>query len=274
MIKILRRLTWAAAALSPLLALSTANAGLVTYFGQDLQTARNANGAGTPVVIAHPNSDVANQAFLSRLTGVQTESFEGVALNTPVASVVTNLGGSSTTFTGQGRIVNNNSPNAPSGSPSTPTQLDNGRFAISGTQFLATQDDFTVNFTSPQAAFGFYATDIGDVRGTLTIQFLNGSSSIVGFPVPPMGGISGPRANGSVLFFGLVGDTTADLFSSVRFNLSTTENDVFGFDDLTVGNLGQVITTPEPTSMIPAALAGLFGIGYFRYGRRAKSGSR
>ena len=225
----------------------TARAELVTYFGQDLQS-----NTGNPKVIAHPNSDAAGASFMARLTSdVSTETFD-TAL-TPVGTktpppFTTTFGTTTATFSGSGTVTAN-----------SPAELGVGRFAISGTQYFKTRQDFAVSFTTPQAAFGFYGTDIADVGGQLTVTLMNGAKS--SFMLP---GKTGTAANGSVVFFGIVGSTATDLFTSVTFDHSGANNDDFGFDNLTVGSLAQVLPTPEPSTLVSASIAVVFGLNQLR----------
>jgi hypothetical protein len=81
--------------------------------------------------------------------------------------------------------------------------------------------------------------------------------------VPHTVGSNG-STNGLLLFFGVI--DTVDQFTRVTFN-NTDTSDAFGFDDLTVGDVAQV--------MIPeASTLGLFGLGLVGLGlatRRRKS---
>ena len=70
----------------------------------------------------------------------------------------------------------------------------------------------------------------------------------------------------SFLYSGFISD---DLFTSVAFR-GTSSNDVFAFDDMTVGSQEQVITaTPEPASLA-LMFTGFVGVGAQQLRRRRK----
>ena len=50
--------------------------------------------------------------------------------------------------------------------------------------------------------------------------------------------------DGALLFFGFV--DTEDTYTNISFFNDPTGDDVFGFDDLIVGDAGQVIAIPDP----------------------------
>lgn len=205
-----------------------AHAAPITYFGED-----NTSGSGP-----HPLSDAAQASFLSQLVGVSTQTFSSFATNTNLPISVT-FGSDTANLTGSGTILG--SPNA-------------GRYAISPTQYLETRSGFTLTFSTAQAAFGFYGTDIGDFGGQLSIK-LDGGAPIT---VPHSLGSSG-STSGHTLFFGVI--DVASPFTTVQF-LNTDTSDAFGFDDFTIGRREQVAAVPEPSSLAlfgaTAALAGYF----------------
>ena len=244
-----RRIGLAGIVLALWFAPAPARANLVTYFGQDLQP-----NTSSPAVIAHPNSDAANARFMARLTsGALTETFDTAATpagqTTPFATTFGTVPPQTiATFTGTGTVTANSNG-----------QLNQGRFAISGNQFFKTDQNFSITFNAPQAAFGFYGTDIADVGGRLTVTLMNGTQSTYMLP-----GTTGTAANGSVVFFGIVGSALADQFSSVTFNHLGSGNDDFGFDNMTIATLAQVIATPEPSTLISASIAVMVGLGQLR----------
>jgi hypothetical protein len=207
---------------------SAASAAPVTFFGEDI------NAGGTLPI---PLSAAAGAAFNAALTGVTSESFEGAAH--PVgqtAPIAVTFPGSGDTATLTGTVTVLGSPGA-------------GRFATDGTQYVETRPGFTLTFSAAQAAFGFYATDIGDYGGQLSLQFDNGDV----IDVPHTVGSNG-NTSGSALFFGYI--NTGATFTSVTF-LNTNTNDAFGFDNFTIGRVENVIPEPTPLSLIGASLLGL-----------------
>jgi hypothetical protein len=227
-----------------------AEASVTTFFGQDLQPNPN-----NPVVLTvRPNADGASSQFQAQLSGVTTETFESFATNTP-APLTLHFGPDTATLTGAGTVVLN-----------TSIGISVGRFAISGTQYVETTQGFNVSFSSPQAAFGFCATDVGDIGGQLVLTLANGAHQT--FTVP---GATGNNANGSVLFFGLIGSAAADQFTAVSFSNTNPNNDFFGFDNMTIGRLSQVTAAPEPSTLISGGMGVLMCLAYGWRRRTAKA---
>lgn len=198
---------------------STASAAPTIFFGEN----QNPGGAVSGAPLA------ARTLFLGSLSGVSTEDFEGIALGAPpIALTFTGSAGSiNGSLTGGGSLV---------GAPTF------GTFATSGQQFYDNQfNAFTVSFTSAIAAFGFYGTDVGDVRSPLEITLDAGLTSQRNFTVANT--ING--ANASLLFWGVTDVTNP--FTTVTFGRSGADR--FGFDDLTVGDARQVTgAVPEPAT--------------------------
>ena len=209
-----------------------------TFFGEDLYPGGSVAGA--------VNSQAAADSFYSHLTNVGVEDFESFS-NGDSAPIVADFGAAGTaTITGDGSIY------GPSGA---------GRFATSGTHYweVSTESGFTLTFSDPVAAFGFWGTDIGDFLGQLIVTLSNGTS----YNVPHT--INAP--NGSALFWGII--DTDSLFSSVSFtkDQGAASSDYFGFDDFTIGSETQVVpepgSVPEPSTFILLGLS-LAGLMTFR----------
>jgi hypothetical protein len=217
------------------------HAAPLIFFGED-----QAAGGALPV----PNSAAAQGNFLSNLVGVRVEDFEGIPLGTNFPFNVT-FGADTATLTGTNTIGN--------------TGIVSGglvgRFPISGSQYLnvgsADTTSFGLTFSSPQAAFGFYGTDIGDFSGQLTISLDGGAPMIVPHGVA--------IANGSALFWGII--DTASPFTTVSFSNTGGSGDAFGFDDFTIGRREQVAAIPEPATMLLLS-AGIGGLAVIRRRRK------
>lgn len=211
-----------------LLAAGAACATPVTFFGQDQDP-------GTSTA----NSTNAHAQFISHLTsGVGTEGFESF---TPGSYPTLNLsfpgstGSIGATLTGSGDEIQSG-PNGVGG------------FAISGSQYLQSFGNFNVAFTSPISAFGFYGTDIGDVGGDLVLTLSDGTTQTITLST------SGSES-GNQLFWGFYDPTGT--YTNIAFSNTSGGSDLFGFDDMTIGDLGQVIVNPVPE---PGSLA-MLGLG-------------
>ncbi len=216
-----------------------ASAAPLTYFGFD------ATPGGT--VPAGGGSQAARTLFTSTLSSNATESFEGAAF---VAGTQPTSARPQAVFGGNGTMFQND------GAPGT-TRIENnsfvgnsftGRFNTSSAtpgKWWETSASFTLSLTSTVQAFGFYGTDFGDFRGSLTIDLFNGNAAVGSTVVP--GGAAGNR---SLLFFGFA--DSAINFNRIVFNLGQVPTapgqfDFAGFDDLIIGTLNG--TTPPPTGV-------------------------
>lgn len=245
-----RSLTSAIAAAALTMGMS-ANAGLI-FFGEDLIPGETVPAGGA--------AETARNAFLSSLQGVGTETFEGIAGDTSANGLVLNFPGSTGNITA--------TQSTTSGSPYISDSSGAGRFATSGTNFLQeVTSGFSVSFGSEIAAFGFYGTDIGDFNGQVTLE-ITGNNAPQTFNVGNT--INAP--NGSLLFWGFIADA-GETFTSVAFGNTAAGSDVFGFDDLTIGELGQVVPpssdVPVPGTLTLLALG--LGLAGFGAGRKKKA---
>lgn len=198
------------------------------------------------------NSEAAQASFLGNLIGVGTENFESIALGTTAPIALTFPGAGTATLTGSAEVINIGMTCC-------------GRHAHSGTRFIETSStNFTVGFSAPVAAFGFFGSDIGEFGGDLWLELTKVGGGLIQIDVPDVHLLR--FVDASNLFFGLIAGNADEQFTNVRFFDSVAgSGDVFGFDDMTVGSLGQVCTNcnvPEPGSLALAglALAGLAGI--------------
>ena len=242
-------------ALASLTVLAAGSAGAYTVL-----SGVDANGNSTRLLTT-PNSSAADNSFRALLTGVGTETFETQTVGA-TAPLVLNFGAACTaTLTGgNGRVA-----------ATASNTINVGRYSVpGGTNYYdvaaSAVNSFQINFSQEIAAFGFYGVDIGDFRGALQLEFVDSANrAIASLNVPTAGEA---LANGSVLYFGVIATTSAELFRSVRFITTGVGNepDFFGFDSMTIGTQAQVSPptgVPEPDSLALVGAA-LLGLGYAR----------
>ena len=257
MIKFAKKLGIAASLCMGLVVAPTSHAVPMTFFGEDL-------GQGEGVALAStPNSDAAQASFLAGLMNPGVETFEGIAPGTNGGGGGFGVGfanGVTATISGGSSIQVRSLPDG--------TTNGFGRYGVTGDgdpdeRYLDTgggANAFTIDFSAPVAAFGFFGIDIGDFNGTVTATTSGGLSQL--FDV----GNSTNIAGGSVLFFGII--DPMNTFTSVSFGNTGSGSDVFGFDDFTIGTAAQVVDpgpgpgpvgVSEPSSLL-LMLVGLAGL--------------
>lgn len=225
----------------------TASASLVTFFGEDLNPGNTVPAGG--------NAAAARASFLLGLSGTATETFEGVSTGS-YSSLSLSFPGSSGTL---GATL--------TGNVSVVQTAGGGRFATSGSRYVqgSAGGGFTLAFSEGVSAFGFYGTDIGDANGRLTLRLTpSGGGSAVDLVVPHS--VGGSSLNGALLFFGFTDTTTS--YTGIQF-LNSSTGDVFGFDDMVIGDREQltgVIPLPAPMLLLASGLVLLGGLGRRRRG--------
>ncbi len=243
----MRRFTFLFTLLAMLLASSSSYGAYTTFFGEDLGLGESTR------LLSHPNADAAQADFLANLVGVGTEDFESFASGTG-APLAANFGSAGTaTFQGGGNVAN-----VPTGTNGV------GRYPISGDQYWESGGAFSIDFDAPIAAFGFYGVDIGDFNGQVLLTLTSGA--ITNINIGNSTGISG----GSVLYFGFYTTDPNELVTAINFGNTASGVDFFGFDDMTIGSIEQVVPggVPEPAAIAVWSILGLVGIGLVRRRRR------
>ena len=231
-----------------------------TYYGHDLT-------GGPGIRAANVNALAARTSFLASLTGVGTEDFEGFAAGaTPPIALVFPGAGTATMNVGGAGIMRSTVCCGTNGV---------GRYPTSGTKWYETSSStvtgssFSIDFSAPVAAFGFYGTDIGDFGSSLTLRFFLFGGGTYDYLLPYVPSCCGGSVrDGSLLYAGYINTTT---FTRVEFigSAAPSSADFFGFDDMTVGSRESVTgVVPEPASIALVA-TGLLGLLAVSRRRRA-----
>jgi hypothetical protein len=215
----------------------------------------DANGNPNAQVVA-TNTLAAQGTFLSNLVGVGTENFEVKSFGA-TAPLVLNFGVAGTATLSGGGSIDSNPVGGTNGA---------GRYSVpGGTNFWGVvagpAGNFDVQFSQSMAAFGFIGIDIGDFSGTLQIQLFDANNNQVGLQTVPAAPIA--VADGSVLFYGVIADTTAENFQKIRF-LSVGGSDTFAFDNMTIGTKDQVLSPVPLPATLALVSASLLGLGLAR----------
>ncbi|MFH1771987.1 MAG: PEP-CTERM sorting domain-containing protein [Candidatus Omnitrophota bacterium] len=220
---------------------AVAHSAPITFFGEDLGLGESTR------LTSYPSANSARSNFLAPLIGVGTEDFEGLAgEDAPVT--LTFPGAGDATLLGDGFV-----DTVLSGTNGV------GRYAISGVNYWESSSSFSIEFSDPVAAFGFYGIDIGDFDGQLTLSLIN-SSTTTDLIIPNT--ING--SGGSVLYFGVIDKDNP--FTELVFGNTEPGVDYFGFDDMTIGSVEQVGelngVVPEPATLflLGSGLVGLAGV--------------
>ena len=213
----------------------TAMANEEIYFAQDVSQTKPINQGGPNDVPRplYPNSQAEAAQFFSRISNRETEDFEEFASDAVPTSLTFGTNVAYLIAGTNDLLVRTIATNVTS----------DGLFPTSGTNCLrlgyttGTNDHFfTMMFNNPQSALGFYATDIELNNFSLTVIGANGVTNEI--PVP----VTVPQGSGGVCFFGLIDKVNP--FTTVEFHMLGTQNENFGFDDLTIGVPNQINPGP------------------------------
>lgn len=196
------------------------------------------------------NAASARQNFINALTGgLSVENFESFSHGNTANLSLTPIGG---TLTGAGAVDDQ-----------TVAASTFGMFPTSGDKYWKTDGNFSVSFGAPIVSFGFFATDIGDHNGDLSVEVVRSAggtthaithSKITGAPFG--------STDFNLLFWGII--DTDNPFTAVNFLNSNPNTETFGFDDLSVG---EVLNTPLPAAL-PLLLTALSALGLLGWRRR------
>jgi hypothetical protein len=214
------------------------------FFGEDdfsfsSSTAENSRS------YSFPNSSATRASFLGSLTSdVGTETFEGLShgLVNPALSFP---GAGTASISGAG-VVRDYTVYG--------DWHYNDRYPVSGEKFYdANPGSFTLSFSDPVAAFGFYSVDAGDVGGQLWLDFIR-SSGTTSYMVPHQLGV-GQSTTGNAFYFGLIDYDNP--FDEVQFRIVGSSGDWFAFDDMTIASAAQVVPEPATLGLVGLGLAGV-----------------
>lgn len=180
--------------------------------------------------------------------------------------VLSGIGGTLNSIAGDNVMVEFNSSNP---------DLNAGRKPKTGSTFLESNGSFEIVFTESVAAFGFWASDIGDFDSactaqtcptglSLTLHFLN-SNGTAGTEVVPVDMLDTRERNGGLFFFGFTQDS-GRTYSKITFTNLAPGRDYQGFDDFSTGAMDTPPNgTPEPGTL---ALLGMAAFGAAGFRRR------
>ena len=203
-----------------------------TFYAEDVGTGNSFTRLG-----AWPNSSAAQASFLSSLTGVGIQSFEGIAGGDAPGTVA--FGAVNATFTGSMTVLD------------LPGSTTNGfgAYPTQGDKVLeAFTNQFEITFDQDIVAFGFMGIDIGDFNGQITLTTVDGVSTDYVFP-PAV-----PTVGSGVLFFGII--DVDNPFNKITIQNSNTDpvfGDIFGFDEMVIGQDFQVVI-PAPGAVLLGGL--------------------
>jgi hypothetical protein len=256
---------------SALLASGAALAELKTFPGLNLSP--DSKPSGEPLTVRN--------SFIEALASFSSDGLTNAFSGTPKETTFSLLGGAATlkgadsTLNGLTNVGCTEGDNAVcSGRFDTTGDFD--PVGQKGGAWWDTAVGFTIGFTQAVSAFGFYASDVGDWDGELSLTLMDTTGKTVDIPIRATQaatgnptsfgrvGTSDPVPNGTLLFFGFT--DTERQYTSIQFNLKqkdgATTLDYLGFDDFITGPLktvGPPTGVPEPATLalVAASLGAL-----------------
>jgi hypothetical protein len=185
-------------------AAGAAQALQLTFFGEDVGPGDAVISASGPL-LSHPSADAAQADFLALLSGVRTEDFDGFPAGTLAPLSVSFAQPSGTvTATLSGLLSAVRTENS--------VGLSVGQYPISRPNYWSSQYlppalspfAFSLEFSTPQIALGFFGVDIGDAGAQVSLELgLPGGSTLPPMSIPHTLGTE-TTTGGSVLYFGLI----------------------------------------------------------------------
>ncbi len=137
-----------------------------------------------------------------------------------------------------------------------------GLHAISGDNYWSltfaeeVQDTYNIQFNQPQAALGFWATDMGDFARRFSLKFTYEDGSTKLLEIPHTLG----SKDASELYFGYL--STDRPFTNVEFlSDGPIRQDGFGLDNILIAIRDQFQSDESKSVPEPASLLGLFAVG-------------
>ncbi|MEM6325473.1 MAG: hypothetical protein AAF791_00005, partial [Bacteroidota bacterium] len=235
--------------LASLIALLAASVTFVTaqpvqYYGQD---SRFPTQSSPPYVFTDGAPFIARQAFLSALdpATIQNQSFESFTATSAYPSNNANFS-EALTFSGAvvGQPITVTATATSAGFVNqNPNDTQNGVYPTDGDNFLFGRQDVVFDFgATPVNAFGFYLNDVETVDFVLLILDPVGPGAVDTLrygPIPNSGSTGDQPGDGQLNFVGFI-DKNTD-YETVTVGFPGVGNEGFGFDELVVGELPQVI---------------------------------
>jgi hypothetical protein len=234
-----------------LLTAGVAQAMPVTFFGEDVGPGSQEDhlrGAAT-------NAHSARGLFQTAVPGSTTQTLDGLS-DGASGPINFSFGSIGATLSGGGLIVS---------LPGTSTD-NQGGFPISNDNLWQVEGtDFRIKLDKKVTAFGFYAIDLGDAAGTLSIN-------LDGAPGPAIAHSTtldtSKGTSGSVFFFGLTNDVPFDTIDFIYGQGQGGVVDRFNFDNFMAGPEADLAATPEPGTLLLLGST-LAGVGMAAKRRRA-----